>query len=154
VYIRNPSSAKPARVPSAHTFIRWLTSRFSARRRSSIHHSPEAVKNALANLHSPRLLELSPLIELPVISSHRSAAELRALLVDVVAELTDSRVARDAEAGRLLLDYYVKRVGTHEVTMERLHLSRPTYYRRLKRGCVLVTYQLNGLCDFAERFPD
>jgi hypothetical protein len=99
------------------------------------------------------LLEGSPLIELPVISNRRSAAELRALLVDVVADLSESRAPRDAEAGRLLLDYYVKRVGTHEVTMARLNLSRPTYYRRLRRGHVLVTNQLNSLCNFASRFP-
>ena len=154
MYIRNPSSVSSARAHPAPTFVRWLTSWVSTNRVSSPSQSPETVKYALANLDSPMLLEGSPLIDLPVISTRRSAAELRALLVDIVADLSDSRAPRDAEAGRLLLDYYVKRVGTHEVTMERLNLSRPTYYRRLRRGHILVTNQINSLCNFAARFPD
>ena len=118
------------------------------------HRSPELVKRALTNLDSPGALELNPLAQLPMLSSRRSAADLRALLVDVVAELSDSRIPRDAEAGRLLLDYYVKRVGTHEVTMARLNMSRPTYYRRLREGYVLVAQQLSRLSEFAVRFPD
>ena len=114
--------------------------------------TPESVKHALENLDAPHVLELSPLVESPVISTRRSAAELRALLVDVVSELSDSRTRQDAEAGRLLLDYYVKSVGTHEVTMSRLNLSRPTYFRRLKRGHNLVADQLRRLSVFAMWF--
>jgi hypothetical protein len=74
-----------------------------------------------------------------------AAVELRELLVDVIGELATSTSPRDAESGHLLLDYYVKRVGSHEVIMERLHLSRPTYYRRLHHGFELVASRLDRL---------
>jgi murein DD-endopeptidase MepM/ murein hydrolase activator NlpD len=45
--------------------------------------------------------------------------ELRALLVDVIGELAASAAPRDAESGHLLLDYYVRRVGSHEVVRVR-----------------------------------
>lgn len=80
-------------------------------------------------------------------------AELRSLLVDVIRELAASRQPRDAEAGQLLLDYYVKRVGSHEVIAERLHLSRPTFYRRLQRGLGLVAERVDELSEFAARQP-
>jgi hypothetical protein len=80
------------------------------------------------------------------------AAELRALLVDVIADLAASPMPRDAEAGKLLLDYYVKKVGSHEVIMERLHLSRPTFYRRLDRGLALVAESINDLARFTWSF--
>jgi hypothetical protein len=81
-----------------------------------------------------------------VVSKGESAAvELRALLVDVIGELASSAAPRDAESGHLLLDYYVRRVGSHEVIMERLHLSRPTYYRRLHHGFELVADKLDRL---------
>jgi DNA invertase Pin-like site-specific DNA recombinase len=73
--------------------------------------------------------------------------------VDVIGELASSPSPRDAEAGKLLLDYYVKRVGSHEVIMERLHLSRPTFYRRLQRGFSLVAERLDELSEFAQRVP-
>jgi transcriptional regulator of acetoin/glycerol metabolism len=91
---------------------------------------------------------------LPGVSRGGSAAsDLRALLVDVISDLAASAAPRDAEAGRLLLDYYVKRVGSHEVIMERLHLSRPTFYRRLQRGFALVAERLDELSEFAQRVP-
>ena len=54
-------------------------------------------------------------------------------------------MGRDAECGRVLLDYYVRRVGSHEVVMERLYLTRPTYYRRLHHGFLLVANRLDEL---------
>ena len=45
----------------------------------------------------------------------------------------------------MLLDYYVRRVGSHEVVMERLYLTRPTYYRRLHHGFLLVANRLDEL---------
>jgi len=113
----------------------------------------ETVKQALESLDEPAALRLNPLRQLPVMSPDDSAGDLRALLIDVIAELAESRSHRDAECGRLLLGYYVKRVGSHEVLMARLHLSRPTYYRRLQQGYVLVAQQLNHVSDFAIRFP-
>jgi DNA invertase Pin-like site-specific DNA recombinase len=73
--------------------------------------------------------------------------------VDVISELASAPGPRDAEAGKLLLDYYVKRVGSHEVIMERLHLSRPTFYRRLQRGFSLVAERLDEMSEFATRVP-
>ena len=74
-----------------------------------------------------------------------ASSELRALLVDVIGELAASSAPRDAEAGHLLLDYYVRRVGSHEVIMERLHMSRPTYYRRLHHGYELVANRIDQI---------
>lgn len=71
--------------------------------------------------------------------------ELRARVAQVVADMATSPRARESEAGRVLLDYYVKRVGTHEVVMERLYLSRPTFYRRLKLGITLVARRVPEL---------
>src|SRR5262245_2076284 len=114
---------------------------------------PEHVKRALECLNEPRALDLNPLRRLRVMEHDGTAAELRALLVDVVGELSESRSERDAQAARLLLDYYVRRTGSHEVVMRRNHLSRPTYFRRLQRGYVLVAQQLDIVSDFAEWFP-
>lgn len=111
-------------------------------------HAPlvDLVKAALANLDDRAALLASPLTRLPGLTSRRAdATALRALLVDAVSELATSPKARDCEAGRLLLDYYVKRVGTHEIVMERLYLSRPTFYRRLKHGLLLVARHIDEL---------
>ena len=83
---------------------------------------------------------------MPAVSKSESAAvELRALLVDVIGELAASSSPRDAESGHLLLDYYVRRVGSHELIMERLHMSRPTYYRRLHHGFELVADRIDQI---------
>jgi hypothetical protein len=115
---------------------------------------PLLVRAALDDLGTPERLGRSPLAMLPGVSRGGSAAsDLRALLVDVISDLAASAAPRDAEAGRLLLDYYVKRVGSHEVIMERLHLSRPTFYRRLQRGFALVAERLDEMSEFAQRVP-
>ena len=106
----------------------------------------QLVRSALDDLGTPEALGRSPLARLPGVSQGDSAAiELRALLIDVIGELASSTSPRDSEAGHLLLDYYVKRVGSHEVIMERLHMSRPTYYRRLHHGFGLVAGRLDHL---------
>lgn len=106
----------------------------------------QLVRGALDDLGTPEALGRSPLARLPGVSQGDSAAnELRALLVDVIGELATSTSPRDSEAGHLLLDYYVKRVGSHEMIMERLHMSRPTYYRRLHHGFELLAGRLDEL---------
>lgn len=106
----------------------------------------QLVRAALDDLGTPEALGRSPLARLPGVSQGDSAAnELRALLVDVIGELAASASPRDSEAGHLLLDYYVKRVGSHEMIMERLHMSRPTYYRRLHHGFELLAARLDEL---------
>lgn len=115
---------------------------------------PQLVREALDDLGTPEALGRSPLGRLPGLSKGGSAAaDLRSVLVDVIGELATSPGPRDAEAGKLLLDYYVKRVGSHEVIMERLHLSRPTFYRRLQRGFALVAERLDELGEFAVQVP-
>jgi hypothetical protein len=104
----------------------------------------QLVRAALDDLGTPEALGRSPLAQLPGVARGGSAAvELRALLVDVIGELAASDAPRDAESGHLLLDYYVRRVGSHELIMERLHMSRPTYYRRLHHGFELVAGRLD-----------
>jgi hypothetical protein len=133
--------------PAAPGEVRWTRDPQSTIR-------PQLVRAALDDLGTPEALGRSPLGQLPGISRGGSAAaDLRAVLVDVIGELATSTGPRDAEAGKLLLDYYVKRVGSHEVIMERLHLSRPTFYRRLQRGFALVAERLDELSEFAQRVP-
>jgi hypothetical protein len=115
---------------------------------------PQLVRAALDDLGTPEALGRSPLGTIAGISQGGStASNLRAVLVDVISELATSSHPRDAEAGRLLLDYYVKKVGSHEVIMERLHLSRPTFYRRLQRGFQLVAERLDEISEFASKVP-
>lgn len=106
----------------------------------------QIVRAALDDLGTPEALARSPLAKLRGVGENGSTAvELRAMLIDVIGEVVASTSPRDAEAGRLLLDYYVKRVGSHDVIMERLHLSRPTYYRRLHHGFELVADRLDEM---------
>lgn len=141
------SIAPPEPLPAMSAEIRWTRDPQSAVRL-------QLVRAALDDLGSPEALGRSPLGRLPGLSRGGSAAtDLRSVLVDVIGELASSTGPRDAEAGKLLLDYYVKRVGSHEVIMERLHLSRPTFYRRLQRGFALVAERLDELSEFAQRVP-
>ncbi|MFD0314701.1 DUF1492 domain-containing protein [Streptomyces flavalbus] len=86
---------------------------------------------ALGNLHTPKGLTGSPLLA----AAHTPTAQaLRAWLVEAVDALAASPAAADAEAGKILRAYYVDRSGTHWQVANRLHLSRATYFRRLRRG--------------------
>lgn len=126
-------------IPDAAEPERWTLDPDSAARE-------QLVRSALDDLGTPEALGRSPLAQLPVVSRGESAAvELRALLIDVIGELAASTTPRDAESGHLLLDYYVRKAGSHELIMERLHLSRPTYYRRLHHGFELVANRLDRL---------
>jgi len=118
--------------------------------------TPASVKDALDALADSQTLSASALTQLPCISAKGDAAgaELHGLLVDIVKELAAARAPRDAEAGRLLDEYYVRKVGSHELIAERLHLSRPTFYRRLQRGLALTAERLDELAEFAARHPD
>ncbi len=137
---RTPISAKEASATPIDATVGQVSAKSAV---------PGQVKSALQNLRIPTALARSPLCDLAAIAGGDStAAALRARLIAVVSEVAASSKPRDQEAGRLLLDYYVKGVGTHEVVMERLHLSRPTFYRRLRRGFELVGEQLDGLNGF------
>jgi hypothetical protein len=140
-------AAAPTQLAAVPVEVRWTRDPQSTIR-------PQLVRAALDDLGTPEALGRSPLGQLPGVSHGGSAAaDLRAVLVDVIGELAGSSGPRDAEAGKLLLDYYVKKVGSHEVIMERLHLSRPTFYRRLQRGFALVAERLDELSEFAQRVP-
>lgn len=65
--------------------------------------------------------------------------------MEVVKDVAADRDPRDAEAGKVLFDYYVRRVGTLEVVAERNHLSWPTLFRRLQRGLELTAERLEDL---------
>ncbi len=142
------NAAAPVSAPvEVRQEVRWTRGPASTVR-------PQLVRAALDDLGTPEALGRSPLGRLPGIAHGEStAADLRAVLVDVISELAASSQPRDAEAGRLLLDYYVKKVGSHEVIMERLHLSRPTFYRRLQRGFALIAERLDEMSEFAEKVP-
>ena len=137
----------PAEVNAVPVEPRWTRDPQSTIR-------PQLVRAALDDLGTPEALGRSPLGQLAGVSRGGSAAaDLRSVLVDVIGELATAPGPRDAEAGKLLLDYYVKKVGSHEVIMERLHLSRPTFYRRLQRGFSLVAERLDEMSEFAQRVP-
>jgi hypothetical protein len=139
-----PAQSVPVEI---HNEVKWTRDPASTVR-------PQLVRAALDDLGTPEALGRSPLGAIAGISQGGStASDLRAVLVDVIGELAGSSHPRDAEAGRLLLDYYVKKVGSHEVIMERLHLSRPTFYRRLQRGFQLVAERLDEMSEFASKVP-
>ena len=71
-----------------------------------------------------------------------NTSDQQAILTEIVNEIARSTEPRDAQAGRLLIHYYMRHTGSHEVVMCRLYLSRPTLYRRLKHGLVLVGERL------------
>jgi hypothetical protein len=108
----------------------------------NIEERQQLVHRALEDLGTPEALARSPLIRLPGVAT---AADLRALLADMITDLASATAPRDAEAGRLLLEYYVKKHGSHEVIAERLHLSRAVYYRRLHRGFELMALRLDDV---------
>ena len=140
-----PPSAAPPHLVTIPAEARWTRDPQSTIR-------PQLVRAALDDLGTPEALGRSPLAQLSGVSRGGSAAaDLRAALVDVIGELAQATAPRDAEAGKLLLDYYVKKVGSHEVIMERLHLSRPTFYRRLQRGFALVAERLDEMSEFAQQ---
>jgi hypothetical protein len=103
-----------------------------------------AVKSALEALQDVRTLGTSPLMQLAWIKADGAsgAGELKAALIQVMTELASSVDFRDAQSGRILIDYYVKRIGSHEVVAERNNVSRQTYFRRLDRGCAGVADRL------------
>jgi hypothetical protein len=78
----------------------------------------------------------------------------RDTLESVIHSLAESAAPREAEAGRLMLEYYVRRAGSQEQVAEKLFLSRPTFYRRLHLGWELVAERLGPLPDGTGPKPD
>lgn len=95
---------------------------------------------ALARLGDPAALAASPL--LLSCPEFGSAEALRRWLRSAVLELADAEDRADAEAGAILQAYYLGRARTHHQVAWRLHLSRATYFRRLRRGVTLLAARL------------
>ncbi|MFG2291854.1 hypothetical protein [Streptomyces sp. NPDC048603] len=104
---------------------------------------PALVGRALAHLREPGRLAESPLIGLPGLDTAQS---LRGWLEDGVAALAGAEAAADAdaEAGAILAAYYLGRPRTHHQIARSLHLSRATYFRRLRHGLALLAARLPG----------
>jgi hypothetical protein len=97
----------------------------------------DQVKGALEDLAETDTLARSPLLELACLGPGRNRADLlRALLGNLVGELAASSQYAEKEAARVLAAYYFERQGIHEWVAESLHLTMPTYYRRLRGGQV------------------
>ncbi|HEX6349813.1 MAG TPA: AAA family ATPase [Candidatus Dormibacteraeota bacterium] len=75
---------------------------------------------------------------------HSVEPTLRARLETGVAALVAAG-GREGEAGVVLRDYYVKKIGSQEVVAERHFLTRPTFYRRLHLGWELLAERLGPL---------
>jgi hypothetical protein len=103
--------------------------------------TPDQVRRALESLHDESAMRRSPLMQLKALEGQKT---LRGLLSSCIEELAKAPT-RDGEAGRVLRDYYVRRTGSQEAVAERLHLSRPTFYRRLHRGWTLLSERLGPL---------
>ncbi|CAL9333417.1 hypothetical protein [Streptomyces sp. enrichment culture] len=97
------------------------------------------VAGALARVADLTALAQSPLLTLPETGT---AVALRACLRERVAELAAAESPADAEAGAILQAYYFGRAPTHHQVARRLHLSRATYFRRLRRGLALIAARL------------
>jgi hypothetical protein len=98
----------------------------------------EDVRQALRDLDRPSGLAASPLAA--VVDAHRPAAAVRALLEDALVEAFGA--GRDEELMRdIVLRTYVDRRTTHEEAAHQLHVSRATYYRRLRQATERV-------CDY------
>ncbi|MFD4144539.1 hypothetical protein [Streptomyces sp. NPDC058572] len=97
------------------------------------------VARALSRIRDPRALADSRLLALPATPT---VPDLQAWLHDAVLELAVSDELADAEAGTILQAYYLGRASTHHQVACRLHLSRATYFRRLRRGLEAVAERL------------
>jgi hypothetical protein len=115
----------------------------------------DQVKMALEDLYREPSLAGSPLADLPsaVALGDDPARRLRALLLRTLGELQSEGPPHDREAAVLLISYYVRRVGSHEVVAERLGLARTTFYRRLRRGLTLAARRLVVDEAVADRAP-
>ena len=103
------------------------------------------VKEALERLHRPRELARAALGRLLGLRDDPDGGRLRRLLTEQVEQLASSADGREREAGQLLRDYYLRRVGSQEVVADRLHLTRATFYRRLHLGWSLLGERLTAL---------
>ena len=107
--------------------------------------TPKSVKGALESLHEPAALGGSSLLATMTLSREVNPTQLREILEAAIRNLARSPAGEESDAGKVLLDCYVNRVGTHEMVAEKLHLSRRTFYRRLDRGLAILASQLAAI---------
>ncbi|MFJ6940242.1 hypothetical protein [Streptomyces sp. NPDC101132] len=100
---------------------------------------PALVAAALARVREPDRLADSPLLTRPGLATPGSLCDW---LYAAVRALAASGDAADAEAGAILAAYYLGRPRTHHQVARSLHLSRATYFRRLRRGLALLAGRL------------
>jgi len=105
----------------------------------------EHVKQALEAMHRPQELAQADLARLLGLEADDGGTGLWTLLAQQIEALAGSPDGRDREAGRLLRDYYLRRVGSQELVADRLHLTRATFYRRLHLGWQLLGERLTAL---------
>ena len=105
----------------------------------------EHVKEALESLHRPQELGQAGLGRLLGLPANAKGVRLRDVLTEQIEHLATSPDGREREAGQLLRDYYLRRVGSQELVADRLHLTRATFYRRLHMGWSLLGERLTAL---------
>ncbi|MER7830346.1 hypothetical protein [Streptomyces sp. NPDC095602] len=93
---------------------------------------------ALSRIGDPRALAESRLVGTPVTPT---VSSLRTWLRDAVLEPGADGSPADAEAGAILQAYLGGAANHHQVAV-RLHLSRATYFRRLRRGHATLATRL------------
>jgi hypothetical protein len=110
------------------------------------------LKRALEALQDPDARAALPLARALGVGGPAAAvaAELCQRLIRGIDQLSRSDDFRVGQAGRLLRYYYVQRVGSQGAVAERLHVSRPTFYRRLQDGLELLAQHLVTPSDEGE----
>ena len=101
-----------------------------------------AVRRALASVRSPAALAGSALLALPGLDTPQA---LSAFLRTTIEQLAAAESTPDAEAGRVLAAYYLRRNNGHDAIARQVHLSRATYFRRLEHGIRILTGLLSEL---------
>jgi hypothetical protein len=89
----------------------------------------DAVRDALRSLHRPLELATSPLAR--GTSTEERAASVRAELQDAVANAFGDSPAEQL-LRRIVQRGYLDPDGSHELAADELHVSRATYFRRLR----------------------
>jgi hypothetical protein len=102
----------------------------------------EVVRDALRNLHHPLDLAAGPLARGD--TPEARAASVRATIADAVAhafgDSADEQLLR-----RVVERGYLDPAGGHEAAADELHVSRATYFRRLRAGAQRIADYLEAL---------
>ncbi|MFC4106367.1 hypothetical protein [Micromonospora zhanjiangensis] len=122
-----------SRTFDADNLLGWLR---RMQRDGPADRAARAVRDALVDVSSPGGLARSPLVAW---TGAGSGAALAALLRSTISTLAESPEPVDAEAGRILAQYYLRAAGGHEIIAHRMHLSRATYFRRFRHGIERLT---------------